>query len=135
MTNATAQTADNAKLIAHMIETNTAAIVKLQDALDREANSNSLVSHSWVVVMPLLGCVKYTLTPIRENGRRRYQASDAMPAGRADTANRYTKEDAKVLAADTVNGSGEYGRAMHWTDRAAEEIAELEKLNETLNNL
>jgi hypothetical protein len=120
-------------LIAKMIEDNATRIEELKASLERNANSNSIVSHSWVVVMPLVGCMKYDLEKIA--GSRRFKASNPTFAGRADRANRYTKEDAIVLAADTRNGADEYGTAMHWTDAAKAEIENSEKLNETLRAL
>ena len=125
-------TMTNKDTFADMFAKNAARLEKLETALAREAASNSLVSHSWVVVMPLLGCMKFDLTPIRENGRTRYETSNPQPAGSADVANRYTKEDAKTLAADIRNGAGEYGRAMHWTDAALAEIAGLKDVQEML---
>jgi hypothetical protein len=96
-----------------------ADIEALESALDRHAKGCSLVSHSWVVTMPGLGCMTYELERERSG---KYRATGARYGGIACRASRYTREDAKKLAADTHNGADMYGTAMHWTDAARAEI-------------
>ena len=97
-------------------------IAYLQGDLELEAQSNSIVSHSWVVVMPMVGCMKFDLGRIPGTGQ--FIAVGGEPTNKvASRSNRYVKEDAIKLAADCVNGADERGVAMHWTDAAKAELA------------
>lgn len=113
--------------VLDIIARNSEIISATAEALTK---GNVIESHGWVVVLPHTGCVKFDLTEIRIGRKTRFKASNPVQAGPAYKANRYTEQDARILAADTKNGSGEYAVAMHWTDAAREELVKLREVNE-----